>query len=702
MLPISLDIKNFCSHKDSCVDFTQFQSALIVGNNEGNYDVSNGTGKSSIFEAIPWVLFGKSTSEFADDVILWGEETCSVTFEFTHDRGCYKVVRGRNRQSSTATVSFYEKKEDSWIDISGSTASLTNKKIISTINFDYNTFINSAYFRQNDVSEFAKSNAARKKEILKSIVDLSKWDEYEDEAKSRVKNIKSEIKILESTISDYDNISLELVKNKSDIERSTLQFSEKKSLLDAKEHALESAQSRYYDLKKDIDTAQWDNAVASLTSEKSKQNNLKMKLSVVNSDIQKFKRDIDAVNQQIVEKKEIIESIVVIKDVDDQISLKNEEFVSHKSTIASCEDMLQHLQESSHELSSGECPVCTQSITDDFAEKLVYEREQRKDDLNSKIIFAKNKLIEISAQVKKLEAARKNNQKEKNLRNEIKQLTAEVSVYQSGVERLVSEYDILSKELSSVTENILFFEKTLESLKNSDFQSLQRAISSLKDERDELSKEVSSLDRLLGGLTERNIYLNEKMAQYDKVKGELEQKKERLSVLEYLAKYLGKNGIQIVLLETVISDIEIEANKILSHICQEQFEVMLETQRKGSDGESIVETLDLVVRKDGAVQSFSSLSGGEQFRISLALRIALSEISCRHGGSNLEFILLDEVNSPLDRSGTESLFMNVIKSLEEKYKILVITHNDLLKEKFDHIITVTKVNGESSTSFSVR
>ena len=63
------------------------------------------------------------------------------------------------------------------------------------------------------------------------------------------------------------------------------------------------------------------------------------------------------------------------------------------------------------------------------------------------------------------------------------------------------------------------------------------------------------------------------------------------------------------------------------------------------------------------------------------------------------FLLLDEVNSPLDRYGVETLFVSVIKSLEERYKIMVITHDESLKEKFDNILEVSKVNGESTTKF---
>ena len=45
MIPIHLELKNFFSHKDSSLDFTQFDSALLIGNIEGNYDISNGCGK---------------------------------------------------------------------------------------------------------------------------------------------------------------------------------------------------------------------------------------------------------------------------------------------------------------------------------------------------------------------------------------------------------------------------------------------------------------------------------------------------------------------------------------------------------------------------------------------------------------------------------------------------------------------------------
>jgi len=106
MLPTKLHMKNFFSHKDSFIDFSDFNSALLIGNTEGDYSKSNGSGKSSIFEAILWCLFNKSRQPMMDDIVLWGETNCDVSLEFIHDKVLYKVCRKRNRMNSTSSVEF--------------------------------------------------------------------------------------------------------------------------------------------------------------------------------------------------------------------------------------------------------------------------------------------------------------------------------------------------------------------------------------------------------------------------------------------------------------------------------------------------------------------------------------------------------------------------------------------------------------------
>jgi exonuclease SbcC len=279
---------------------------------------------------------------------------------------------------------------------------------------------------------------------------------------------------------------------------------------------------------------------------------------------------------------------------------------------------------------------------------------------------------------------------------------AELDISQDHLKKLKSDKNEIELEIKTLQDKIQLNNKVIESLRNDDFKELRESLSKLKEEKAELDSEIQMLHREVGVYTERVSNSKEKVKGMEVSKKELMVKTDRSSYLSKLAKMFGKNGIQTILLNAVIEDLEKTSNKILHTICNEPFTILLETQRVGSDGISIIDTLDLVVSKDGVKQNFKSLSGGEQFRVSLALRIALSEISSRHGGSSLEFLLLDEVSSPLDRQGTETLFVNVIKSLEKKYKIMVITHNDTIKEKFDNVIDVSKIDGESQVNFVAR
>lgn len=112
------------------------------------------------------------------------------------------------------------------------------------------------------------------------------------------------------------------------------------------------------------------------------------------------------------------------------------------------------------------------------------------------------------------------------------------------------------------------------------------------------------------------------------------------------------------------------------------------TQHQTGSG-SWTETFDIRVAMDGDQADFEDLSGGEQVRVSIALRLALSRLLMRRVGSTVRFLLLDEVDQALDRQGMQSLAAT-INALSQEFKILVITHNDSMKDRFDHLIVVQK------------
>lgn len=698
MVPISLELKNFFSHKDSFVDFNLFESALLIGNTEGNYDISNGCGKSSIFEGILWCLFNKSRAASMDDVIYWNESGCKVVFVFRHANELYRVTRKRYRSGNTSFVEF--SKQDSsgtWIDVSGSTPSLTNDAIIKTIKFDYKTFVNSAYFRQNDISEFTETDASRKKEILKSIIDISKWDHYEDQIKASLKELKSESKILESKLDGYDDAVKEYKELIEILGVSQLELNEDLQSRETLIHALETLNIKYQDMKSKIDTSTWDKTIEILSKLEKEKISQSSKSSTLKKSSEDYEKSITSKKIAIEDLEGKAAAITVDEEIENKISLTNKDLIEVKTSLATSKEMIKALN--NRVITKDSCYVCQQAISEDLFHRLHTAHDTEIDRHNKNIVFCQNKIKELELKVSNYEGIKNNRSKRDAILAKISSQNTEIKIFQERLDEVLIQLNEVKNTLSKIEADIQINQDVINSLRDESFKTLQKTIQQNREILSSLNTKIEKSNHNIGILTERSSSLKLKIDEKQEYKNVYIEKQKKVTMLEKMVKLLGKNGIQTILLNAIIEDLEKTANEILKSICNEPFQVFLDTQRLGSDGVSIVDTLDLRVKKEGIVQNFKSLSGGEQFRISLALRIALSEISSRHGGSALEFLLLDEINSPLDRQGTESLFINVIKSLEKKYKILVITHNDALKERFTDVLDVTKVNGESSVNY---
>lgn len=701
MIPFNIKIKNFYSHKYSEVDFSKFDSVLLIGNTEGDYGKSNGSGKSAILESILWCLFNKSRAPMMNDIIRWGETSCSVEMEFDHDDTRYKILRTRNRKNSTSSVEFaYLNKLGDWSDLSGSTSGSTNDIIEKTIKLDYKTFINSIYFRQNDISEFAEADPAKKKDILKSIIDISRWDEYEKLSKKMGREISSECKILEASISNYDEVESGLISARNSLKEKTNSLTKSKSEKAVIAEKLDKISKEYELVKKSLDTDNYDNTIEEIESLRLDVETAEKSLSDISTKISEEVSRIDTLKTNLEKKADEAPRVEPCDNIDDVIKKIQDAITDASSTVASSTSLLKSLDDV--HVIHGECYVCGQDIDDDLYIRLRDAHSKKVDMHKSNLEQADFSLKKLKKDLSSKKDLRTNMIKLSSVESEIESIKTKIDARSEILDAHNSVKDEINKKLFSKKTKLAALEEILESLKDPNFKNLQKKIHSLKIERDRLSAVVISEAKEIGSLTERVSALKESLSEMKEKKKDLIQKKKRVVIFEKLTRMLGKSGIQTILLDGIIDDLESTANRILGSIANEPILISLETQRVGSDGVSIVETLDLKIRKDGNLQDFKSLSGGEKFRISLALRVALSDLSSRYGGASLEFLLMDEVNSPLDRYGVETLFVNVIKSLESSYKIMVITHDETLKEKFDNVIDVTKINGESEIEFISR
>ncbi len=173
------------------------------------------------------------------------------------------------------------------------------------------------------------------------------------------------------------------------------------------------------------------------------------------------------------------------------------------------------------------------------------------------------------------------------------------------------------------------------------------------------------------------------------------QVKEREKTLEEKAIYdelrlaFGKKGVQAMIIESAIPEIEDEANALLSRMTDNRMHVRFETQRETKKGDT-VETLDIKIADELGTRSYQMFSGGEAFRANFAIRIALSKLLARRAGARLQTLVIDEGFGTQDTQGRERL-VEAINSIQDDFeKVIVITHIEELKDAFPVRIDVVK------------
>ena len=230
-----------------------------------------------------------------------------------------------------------------------------------------------------------------------------------------------------------------------------------------------------------------------------------------------------------------------------------------------------------------------------------------------------------------------------------------------------------------------------------DLREQTRELPALRAGAAEAERALADLRRAHG---ETNRGLGEAQARLRYLEQLEQQRRERLAQMAELlrekalygdlATAFGKNGIQAMIIETAIPEIEDEANRLLGSMTEGRMHVKFETQRAARAGDSTIETLDIVINDELGPRPYELYSGGEAFRANFAIRIALSRLLARRAGARLQTLVIDEGFGSQDEGGRERL-VEAINSVADQFAmILVITHLEDLKERFPTRIEVRK------------
>jgi exonuclease SbcC len=259
----------------------------------------------------------------------------------------------------------------------------------------------------------------------------------------------------------------------------------------------------------------------------------------------------------------------------------------------------------------------------------------------------------------------------KYLRNE--KNAGKVALHRGRCDGVNSEISEKSKENDrlhkALTEQMSTFDDGVYELVNTKHEAGKIELGSKKAKHGEISGNLE-------GLTKDLEIMESLIMEKDKLRGECESKNEFLSYIEFIRSTLKDSAQSIA--GKLIKNIGEEANRTYCEIISDYTQELRWTHDYA-----------IIVTEHGEEKEFNQLSGGEQMGASLAVRFALLKIL-----SGCDAVFLDEPTQNMDETRREKLSEQILNISGFK-QIFVISHDDTFNEKYENVIRVEKIDGES-------
>lgn len=570
-------LNNFLSYKEAELRLDRNGFILVNGENKNPTDnsLSNGCGKSSLFNAIAWCLTGQTTSGIKDVSNIYLNETTSVEVDFNINDTKYKVVRTKN----PSNIKIYINGEDK----SGKGIRDGEQLLAEYVPSLTSTLINSVIILGQGLPQrFTANTPAGRKETLEK---LSNSDFMIAEIKDRIarrktylnteiRNIEdSKLKLetelnlnnqsIEKTEEDINNLLAENIKDKeTKLEEEQYNLGQKKLERDRLSEKLTEEED-------EVGQIEYNHSEL-LSNNLDKVDEFKSKLT--NTD--ELLNEVNELNSEIKVKEQELEKLKNIKDtcptcgqklpdvhVVDTTSLEQEiGELTHIFDVKRAE--LDRIIEEKHEL------------VNNFKEQLSIEVKEHEELLNKakfSLVNKRNTLKSIEREVQDLEISVNTIKLEiDNYENKLNSLKKELDNLKVSVNNSKEEYQRLDVELINKQEHLAVINK-MESLVKRDFRTflLSNVIEYLNNKCQEYSQVVFNTTELVISQDKNNISIKYAGKEYETLSGGEKQKVDviiQLAIRDMLRTYLDFSSNILVLDEITDSLDIVGASQLLNLI----------------------------------------------------------------------------------------------------------------------------------------
>lgn len=194
----------------------------LKGVNEDKDADSNGSGKSSLFNALCEIVWGENPSGVSGAGCInnvLGRGFCGRVEFICGDGSLYRVTYAREWKGelypvdndngvvySGTSVFFDVFKDGQWCDLRGASMAETRKIIQNTIGLTHERFLASSYLSPRTGNLILKGSNKDRMEIMSGIVGLSDWDRVLDEAKAARRSVQAQVSEVEKKLSFVEGV----------------------------------------------------------------------------------------------------------------------------------------------------------------------------------------------------------------------------------------------------------------------------------------------------------------------------------------------------------------------------------------------------------------------------------------------------------------------------------------------------------------
>lgn len=210
-----IEIKNFYSIRDIKINFDNHSGIVLIEGKNKDIGGSNGSGKSSIIEAVVWGIFGRTIRKSTEEALInvYDTKNCSVQITLNNNITIH-------RSKKPTFLKFFVGEEDKTQDSSLKTQEL----IESILNSNYKTFLASTIFGQHNNVDFIDASPEDKRLIIKNFLNLDEIFNKRDSVKDLKSNYNNELKTLEALASDTTSSLNKLSSKLTDIDEGERKF----------------------------------------------------------------------------------------------------------------------------------------------------------------------------------------------------------------------------------------------------------------------------------------------------------------------------------------------------------------------------------------------------------------------------------------------------------------------------------------------